>query len=266
MIRIQKGAEPKVLADNKKQWTDTLLALVSKYHGYNNIPAKEKEAAIRHYRHDDIVNALKGFNGKAKCIYCESYVDVTCYANIEHYHPKSIYPEQTFCWENLFVGCTVCNTPKNNFDTGRDPFVHPVIDNPEDYLTFEDIMYVPRYTEGEPFQKAKNVIEVCGLKRTSLIQEHSTILISYRKTCEALSERIDKYNNHKSEVEKEKDAIDIYTALNTLKNEASDDAQYSGFMRYLIRKSPEIHDAVQIINKHKVELGLSDDFNWGFIL
>ena len=266
MIRIHKGAEPEVLKDNKKQWTDTLLALVARYQGYNNIPAKEKDAAIRHYRHDDIVNALKGFNGKAKCIYCESYVDVTCYANIEHYHPKSIYPEQTFCWENLFVGCTVCNTPKNNFDTGRDPFVHPICDNPEDYLTFEDIMYAPRYKEGESYQKAKNVIEACGLRRIPLIQEHCTILASYLKSCEALSERIYKYTDHKSEEAKKKDVIDIYTALNTLKNEASDEAQYAGFMRYLLRKSSEVQNAVQIINQHKMDVGLADDYDWGFAL
>lgn len=264
MIRIQKTAEPQVLADNKICWTDNLMALVHKYHGYDKIPKSEKDAAIRHYKHPDIINALKGKNGKAKCVYCESYVDVTSYANVEHYYPKSVYPEKTFCWDNLFMGCTCCNTPKNKFDTGREPFVHPEKESPEDYLTFDDIMYVPKHKEGEPFEKAKNVIEKCGLRRTPLIYAHVGILVTYNKTCEALSDRIKEYNSHTRQSKRLSDAVAINTALETLKIEASDDAQYAGFMRYLLRKSEEVHDAVEIINNHKSDLGLSNNFDWGF--
>ncbi|MBQ4387906.1 MAG: hypothetical protein II822_09930 [Prevotella sp.] len=264
MIRIQKSAEPQVLIENKEQWTNNLMELVAKYKGYNKIPPKIRDAAIRYYKHEDIVNALKGNSGNAKCVYCESYVDVTCYANIEHYHPKSIYPNETFCWDNLFVGCTRCNTPKNSFDTGQEPFVHPVEDAPEEYLTFDDIMYAPKYVEGESFEKAKNVIESCDLKRISLIQAHALILVSYMKSCKALTKSLEEYNNHRSTSAKQKDALSIYLALITLKNEASDDAQYAGFMRYLLRKSPEVRDAVQIVNQHKDDIGLANDFDWGF--
>lgn len=264
MIRIQKGAEPQILKDNQVQWTADLMALVKKYGGYGRIPTAEKNAAIRYYRDHEIADALKGNSANAKCIYCESFVDVTSYANIEHFHPKSIYPEETFCWDNLFIGCTRCNTPKNNFDTAKMPFIHPEKEKPEDFLTFEDIMYAPKYKDGEPYEKAKNVIDACELRRTSLIQAHATILLNFRKACEALSERMQQYETHKSLSAKQKDAVTIYGSLVTLRTEAKDDAQYAGFMRYLLRKSEEIRDAVLIVNSHKEALGLNNDFDWGF--
>ena len=264
MIKIQKGTEPQILRDNNAQWTSALMTLVKKYGSYENIPFKEKNAAIVYYKHPDISNALKGKTSKAKCIYCETYVDVSCYANIEHYLPKSVYPDQTFKWSNLFMGCTLCNTPKNDFDTGREPFIHPEKEDPEEYLTFDDLMYVPKYMNGEPHQKAKNVIDKCDLQRIPLIQAHALILVSYMKSRDALIERIGKYNTHKAANAKLNDALAIYNTMIVLKNEVANEAQYAGFMRYLLRKSSEVHDAVWIINQHKTELGLSNDFYWGF--
>lgn len=252
-----------VLINNKVQWTSELMALVSKYGSYEAIPYKEKEAAIMHYKHNDICSALK-VGGKAKCIYCESYVDLTCYANIEHYHPKSIYPKESFCWDNLFVGCTLCNIPKSSFDTGRDPFIHPVLEDPEAFLSFDDLQYIPLYKSGPLFEKANNVIKACDLKRLALVQAHAAILVSYLKTCNLLKERLQDFNNHKARHSKQKDLLRIYDAMITLKNEASDDAQYAGFMRYLLRKSSDVRDAVIIINKHRALLGMVTDFDWGF--
>jgi len=264
MIRIQKEAEPQILTDNKAQWTYDLMAIVSKYGSYDNIPANIKNAAIAHYKHDDIANALKGSQAKAKCVYCESYVDVTCYANIEHYYPKSIYPDQAFQWENLYMGCTLCNTHKNAFDTGKEPFVHPENEDPEDFLTFDDMMYVPKDSNGVSYQKAMNVIEQCDLQRIPLIQAHASILVSYMKSREAMKERIRKYHTHVDAKTKVKDALALFKTMVGLKNEATDGAQYAGFMRYLLRKSPEVHDAVLIVNLHKADLGLASDFDWEF--
>lgn len=264
MIRIQKEVEPQILTDNKAQWTADLMALVRQYGSYDKIPLNVKNAAIAHYKRADVADTLKGRQAKAKCVYCESYVDVTCYANIEHYHPKSIYPDQTFCWENLYMGCTLCNTHKNNFDTGKEPFIHPEKEDPEEFLTFDDLMYVPKYANGSFFQKAKNVIDYCDLQRIPLLQAHALILVSFMKSRNALVERMDEYNSHTSERAKIKDAIAMYKNMCVLKNEAASDAQYAGFMRYLIRKSSEVRDTIVIINQHKADIGLTNDFDWGF--
>ena len=266
MIKSCKRDEPKILADNKAQWTADLLNLVKKYGSYSVIPKKEKETAIKNYAHPDVVSALKGETGKAKCIYCESYVDVTCYANIEHFHPKSICPSEAFEWDNLFIGCSVCNTPKNNFDTSKEAFVHPVKDNPEDYLTFEDLVYIPKAKTGIAFQKARNVIEKCNLERIPLARKHAEILLTFMSTKEALVKKIDNYLRRRTDDSKRlQDAVDILTSLNTLSQEASDDAEYAGYKRYLLRKFTVIKEAVDIINIHKDDIGLPDGFKWSFI-
>ena len=79
-----------------------------------------------------------------------------------------------------------------------------------------------------------------------------------------LIERIKIYNGRKRESSKAKDAIALYNSMLELRAEASDNAQYAGFMRYLLRKSSEVREAVMIINQHKEDIGLSSDFDWGF--
>ena len=265
MINVHKGAEPQVLHDNKATWTSGLMALVKKYGSYSDIPKKEKDAAIKYYGHPDISSALLGLHARAKCIYCETYVEVSCFANIEHFHPKSVYPKETFDWDNLFVGCSQCNTPKSNFDTVNEPFIHPVKENPEDYLTFDELQYVPKCSNGVANLKAKNVIEKCNLKRRALVNNHATILMSFLETRYALRDKIAEYMERKTEKKQLEDALVILDSLMVLNKEAAEDAQYAGYMRYLLRKYSEISEAVSIINIHKDDLGLPDGFRWSFI-
>ena len=265
MIKITKGPEPKILADNKDIWTEGLMKLIKKYGSYGDIPKNEKDAAIKHYSHPDIVAALKGTLGNTKCIYCESYVDVTCFSNIEHFHPKSVSPDETFDWDNLFVGCTVCNTPKNSFNTSKEPFIHPVNDNPEDYLTFDDLVYIPKAKKGLAYQKAKKVIDNCKLERIPLAREHASIQFAFMSNKEALRKKVELYNGRKSDSLRFQDAVEIYTSLVGLDKEACDEAEYAGYMRYLLRKHDVVKDAVAIVDKHRGELGIPDGFHWSFI-
>lgn len=264
MIRVQKGAEPHILQVNKSKWTTDLLNLVSHYQSYAQIPQKEKDSATSYYRHPEIQDALKNENGLAKCVYCESFVDLTSHCSIEHFYPKSVYPKETFVWDNLFPCCSWCNSSKKDFDTYRQPFIHPENDNPEDFLTFEDMMYVPKYKMGVDFQKAENVINECDLQRLSLIRAHADILYSFRKSCISLKKVICDYRGYVQEVKKMECVKNIYSFLNDLKSEASYDSQYAGFMRYLLRKNETIREAVDLINQRKFDIGLSGDFDWGF--
>lgn len=265
MIKVTKGKEPQVLIDNKAQWTSDLMSLVKKYGSYDAIPKKEKASAIKNYAHSDIAAALLGRGGKAKCIYCESYVDVTSYANIEHYHPKSLYPNETFLWDNLFVGCSLCNTPKSNFDTSKKPFIHPVNDNPEDYLTFDELNYAPKFTSGASYEKAKNLIEACKLtERTALVREHANVLCAFLDTRNMINEKISHYNGVKTDRSKINDAMDLLNSLKVLDDESSDEARYAGYMRFLLRKFEEIKIAVTIVNAHKDDLGIPRGFQWSF--
>ena len=265
MIRIQKGLEPQILLTNKLKWTTDLLNLVNQYQSYDKIPQKEKESVTKNYRHSEIQATLKGCNGIAKCVYCESSVDLTSPSTIEHYHPKSLYPNETFEWDNLFACCGLCNSSKNDFDTYKQPFIHPENEEPENFLTFEDMMYVPKFKVGTEYQKAENVITKCDLQRTPLIRAHAEILYSFRKSCEALKEKIEDYAGYVQEQRKKKCVCKVYSFLCELKEESSSEALYSGFMRYLLRKNETIKKAVSLVNQHKSDVGLTNDFDWGFV-
>lgn len=264
MIQVSKESEPDILKENKSQWTDNLMALVSQYGSYNKIPPKEKDLAVEHYAHSDIRAALQNGKTNAKCVYCESYLNVTGYPSIEHYYPKSIYPEHTFAWDNLFLSCTLCNVRKSNFDTKRNPFIHPQNDNPEDYLTFDNLIYTPISKIGLPYQKARNLIDNCNLERLELVRKHGEIFISFLKIMETLKVKLDQYESYKLAKKRLWCACDILSSMKELDEEASNDAEYAAFMRYLLRKYDEVKDAVKVIDAHKDELGLSNGFQWCF--
>ncbi len=48
--------------------------------------------------------------GARRCAYCEDSVG----DEVEHIHPKDLFPEQCFSWENYVYACGPCNGPKNN--------------------------------------------------------------------------------------------------------------------------------------------------------
>ena len=55
--------------------------------------------------------ALKEISpGIERCVYCE---DSQC-DEVEHFYPKTLYPQFCFDWSNYFYACGVCNGPKNN--------------------------------------------------------------------------------------------------------------------------------------------------------
>ncbi len=103
--------------------------------------------------------------GARRCSYCEDSVA----DEVEHIHPKNIYPDKAFEWENYLYACGPCNGPKNNkfaiFRTDNDAFeditpprtrgyipiepipgnsvlINPRVENPLEFL-FLDIMGNP---------------------------------------------------------------------------------------------------------------------------
>jgi uncharacterized protein (TIGR02646 family) len=136
VIRVVRAAKPKVLRDNESRWLSALKAAVS---------AGDRERATARYRHAEVRVALEQmFRGK--CAYCESYILHITYAHIEHFRPKSRFPELTFSWENLLLACGICNSSRfkaDRFPEAADggPIVDPCTEEPEDHLVFH---YHPR--------------------------------------------------------------------------------------------------------------------------
>jgi uncharacterized protein (TIGR02646 family) len=151
MILIKRVPEPTILKKNAKKWEKELVAAKVKLIAISDTKsAKYQEAKKEYstiegkYNQKEIKDLLKGelmFNGK--CAYCESHILHIDYGHIEHFYPKSKYPERTFRWENLLLACGICNGVNqkgNNFpvNNSNEPLlINPCEDNPNDYFTFD---------------------------------------------------------------------------------------------------------------------------------
>lgn len=70
-----------------------------------------------------------------KCCFCETRInEESKYLEIDHFHPKILYPDEVVLWGNLLPACKRCNGNKLDHDTVKKPIINPVVDNPKDHL------------------------------------------------------------------------------------------------------------------------------------
>ena len=124
MIKLEKGDEPVVLAENARRWT---RAVVDKMAAGETPTRTEK----KRYNHPDIKRALVAETHN-KCAYCESKLRHVAYGDIEHIVPKSKNPAKWFSWNNLTLACDVCNTKKGHSPVDSETFIDPYAVDPEE--------------------------------------------------------------------------------------------------------------------------------------
>ncbi len=142
MIRFNRTEEPRILRKNRVKWNDALNKALS---DYRNNPSKENkkklDVAYGKYNQQEVKESLKDmFSGK--CAYCESHITHIGYGHIEHFRPKSKFPNLCFDWNNLMLGCEICNGSGYKGDKFPEadeggPFVNPVDENPDTFFKFE---------------------------------------------------------------------------------------------------------------------------------
>lgn len=77
-----------------------------------------------------------------KCCFCETKVyEESKYMEVEHFHPKSLYPDEVLLWDNLLPICKRCNGKKSDHDTKNEPIIHPVRDNPKAHLKLRNYRF-----------------------------------------------------------------------------------------------------------------------------
>jgi uncharacterized protein (TIGR02646 family) len=141
MIRVVRPAAPRALTRNAQRWKATLLAALGRLAtNKNKRAAHAVHLAREKYRHAEVKEVLvRLFHGK--CAYCESKVTHVEYGHIEHYRPKSCFPEFTFEWGNLLLACGICNGAEHKGDhfpevADRGPLINPCEDDPSQHLHF----------------------------------------------------------------------------------------------------------------------------------
>ena len=222
MIQVKRVKEPVILNKNKDKWLSGYLASIAN-HKLTPTKKSKNEVAIKEnkYRHIEIKNSLKGMFAD-KCAYCESYIGHVSYGHIEHFKPKVKYPKQCFNWNNLLLGCEICNGAQykgTQFPQKKDrgPLINPSREDPFNYLTFD---YDP--ATGTANVLGRNVRgntteTVLGLNRPALLRHRNRIV--RRMAILAI-------NASKG------DAV----ALAEMKNHIQSDEEYSAFAITLFKK------------------------------
>lgn len=245
MIKIQKPAAPQVLVDNKATWTQSLLNAISSYGEYKKIPEYEKSRLLSHYRHKDIQTALFS-SSHHKCAFCECRPGESGNIEVEHFEPKSLYPDLAFEWANFLPSCRKCNEEKSDSDTRTNPIINPAIEDPEKLLTYQFLRIKPLAGSGQE-RKAQHTIDVCNLNCDRLYKARSAIMRSITEYIDELRDKIDWISEadtdqkRKVRITKLKNSIAVIDSLTTA------ESAFSGYAKWFIQQYPEYQEAKRIV-------------------
>ncbi len=178
MIKVARTLQPAVLSKKAAEWTrDYIAARAVLDADPGNITLKiTAKSAESKYHQKEVQTALSSmFEGK--CAYCESHVDHVAYPHIEHFKPKSTYPESCFDWGNMLWACGKCNGKEFKGDlfplkNEGGPFVNPVEEDPASHFEFEydevtGVVFLnPISVRGE------TTARIMGLNRREMLVDH----------------------------------------------------------------------------------------------
>jgi uncharacterized protein (TIGR02646 family) len=244
MIKLQRPDEPQKLIDNKAAWQAGLDAAIAVHGSYKQIPEKERNKLINHYKDNDVKEPLFE-SSHQKCAYCECKTTEGGYAEVEHYKPKSLYPESTFEWNNLLPVCKHCNSMKGDHDTGTEAIINPYDIDPEEAFVYKRIQINAK--DGTYFEMATKTIEVCRLNDYRLLTSRANILPRLECSTMALEEAIENYNAATMEKEKQKHLRNIKAALSTIEITQESTETYAGFCRFFFKNDDAYNKAKKLV-------------------
>ena len=122
---VDRGFEPSALATVRERYTPRWVSHYT--HGAGSRPNDH------HWRrfHPDLERVFFGI-----CAYCEESTP----GEVDHFRPKSKYPDLVYSWSNWLFACHDCNKAKSDIWPAAglvDPCATSASDRPERYFTFD---------------------------------------------------------------------------------------------------------------------------------
>lgn len=236
MIKINKRKKiPDILTTNGSSWKAELLGEIAMYGSYKKLPDKVKKLVNTRYKHDGIKSVL--FNrATTKCAFCESFPTETGFLEVEHFYPKTIYPESTYEWLNLLPSCKRCNLKKSTLDTKSLPIVKPDEEDPADYFTYDHIMMKASDNSLDK-SKAERTIERLELNEYRLVKPRSELLVSLVGFQNSLEAILKELSNAKQMAKKKRLASKILDSLDQIDELKKSKNKYSGFCKSFIENN-----------------------------
>lgn len=242
MIKLTRSDKPEILTQRQTEWQNALDTAINKYGSYKDIPQKEKDTLISHYRHTAIKDILFA-SSNHKCAFCEGKPAENGHIEVEHFKPKSIYPELTFEWSNFLPSCKKCNLSKLNHDTGTFPIVNPYISDPEDFFFYEDIRI--KAIRDNPI--ANDTIEICGLNAVRLMVPRGELLANLHEFAKSIGEAVDDYNQSDAGVKKTNRLRKIAESINTIDELTKPESKYSAYCKHYLENCAPYIEAKRLV-------------------
>ena len=151
---VDRGPEPPELADIRYSYTPRWVQYYQ-----DRIGSKPTDSHWRKFI-DDLDQVFYGL-----CAYCEE----TCRGEVDHFQPKSRFPDLVYEWTNWLFTCHDCNhskLEKSPIGGYVDPCAESSSDRPEQYFTFDTItgeMLPRKELTASQREKAISVIKDLGL-------------------------------------------------------------------------------------------------------
>ena len=187
---------------------------------------------------------------KGKCCFSEcKLVEEGKYLEVEHFYPKSIYPDEVLKWENLLPISSAVNKAKLDHDTKIEPIINPRFDDPKKHLAFRSFgRYIGKTSIGEKTWR------VLGLNdRANWWEKRTQVACKAIELLEDISEDLQDYNNLTTKTTLKRNKI--ISRLRNLFTEGTPKAEYSGLVASYI-----LHDSnYEIIKNLLIKNDLWDD-------
>lgn len=246
MIKLNREVKPDVLSENEDAWTAELTKAIAEHGNYSELPKEIKDKLLPHYRHQDIQKGLFD-SSHQKCAFCETKPGESGNIEVEHFAPKSIYPNLTFSWENLLPSCRKCNGSKGTHDTLIKPIINPYETDPDDVFHYQDIRLAANNNNYKDV--GERTIRVCGLNSVRLMKPRANILVSLHAFSESISDAIEDYKQADTPRKRMARRRKLGEAVEIMENLSASTEIFSGFcINYLAECAP-FREAKGIINQ-----------------
>ena len=191
MRKIIRGDAPDWLKENWEKWGRKLKENRAKKNKF-----LFQWATYQGIKVNQILKPLLQEMTQAHCSYCDGYPFSMSKETIDHFRPKSKYPELAYQWENLFLCCDRCQYIKG------EKFNKRMLKTDEISYNFSDY-FIINYKEGtilpNPIasltnrQRAAITIDLLQLNDKTLCHTRIRELRNYRKRTQGID--INHYNS-----------------------------------------------------------------------
>jgi uncharacterized protein (TIGR02646 family) len=231
VIKLERLPEPQKLAANKVQWLEVLQTAITKHGSYQKIPNPERNRLTKHYKDSEITKTLFQ-SSHDKCAYCECNPTEGGYIEVDHFKPKSLYPENIFDWDNLLPACARCNKAKSDHDTVKEEIVNPYKLDPEEIFYFDEELLQAK--QGVHFDICIKTINVCKLNRAGLTKPRLVIYRELLAFIAAMEKTLDQFTAATEKKEKKALLTDLHDSIAIIDLFKIPNSRYAGFCRYFL--------------------------------